>query len=149
MADLTQMLDLNNIGTSGQLAGTGAVIGMAVGGVPGAAIGAGVGTVVANFVPQYTHVKGSVTGINFVTVGLKPYHMKLYEPDDNEAKAISDYYCYFGCKTSRTEALNITGYIYQNHAYIRGSLHYNGSIPLDKFQKLQNIFKNGVHIIDT
>jgi len=148
MADLTQMLELNNLGSGGQLAGTGAMIGGALGGVPGAAIGAGIGTVVSNFIPQYSHIKGSVTGINFVTAGLKPYYMRLYEPEDSEAKAISDYYCYFGCKTSRTEEMNIPSYMYNNHAFVKGSLHYNGSIPLDKFQKIQNIFKNGVHIID-
>lgn len=147
MSNINEMLDLNNMGSSSQLTAVGGAIGMAVAGVPGAAVGAGIGTVISKFIPQYNHIKGSVTGINFVTLGLKPYMIHLYEPNDTEAKAISDYYCYFGCKTTRTEPLNIPSYLYENHAYVKGSLHYNGSIPLDKFQKIQNIFKNGTHII--
>lgn len=154
MANITEMLNLNNAGSSSQLSATGAVVGGGIGAlvgqpIVGAAIGSGIGSVVSSFIPQYTHVRGSVSGINFVTLGLKPYSIKLFQPDDQEAKNISDYYCYFGCRTSRSEALNIPSYMYENHAYVKGTLHYNSSIPIDKFQKIQEIFSRGVHIVDT
>lgn len=153
MASMENMLNLQSLDSPTQvLTSTGALVGAGMGSlvgnpVGGAAIGAGIGTVVSNFIPQFNRVKGSTSGINFVTLGYKPFTIKLYEPTDAEAKNISDYYCYFGCKTSRKEALNIPSYLYENHAYVKGTLHYNNTIPLDKFQKIQAIFSRGVHIL--
>lgn len=153
MANIEGMLNLQNLGSPSQLSATGSVIGGVVGtafGQPilGSVVGAGIGTVAGNLIPSYTHIKGSVSGVNFVALNLKPYMITLVEPTDDTAKNISDYYCYFGCKTKRLEALNIPDYMYQGHAYVQGLLQYNGSIPLDKFQKLQSIFANGVHILN-
>lgn len=152
MADLERMLNIQDLGSPSQFGATGAVIGGAVGtafGNPimGAAIGSGVGTVVSNVIPQYSHVKGSTAGINFVTSGLKPYMIMLYTPTTADAKMISDYYCYYGCKTLRSEPMAIANYMYNGHAYVRGTLQYNGLIPLDKFAKIQAIFEKGVHVL--
>lgn len=155
MASIENMLNLQNLDSPAQVltstsalvgAGMGALVGNPVG---GAAIGAGIGTVVGNFIPTYNHLRGSVQGVNFVTANLKPYLIRLIVPDQATEKVISDYYCYFGCRTNRQEYLNIAGYMYQNHAYVRGTLHYDSSqtVPLDKFQKIQAIFSRGVHIL--
>jgi len=151
--DINEMLNLQNAGSTSQLSATGSVIG----GIAGAAVGnpmlgsmagSAIGTLVSNFIPQYSHIKGSVSGINFVKLQMRPYCLKLVTPDPVTASQISDYYCYFGCKTMRTEALNIGNYMYNNHAFVKGTIEYNGAIPADKFQQIQSIFKKGVHILN-
>lgn len=153
MANLNDMLDLNQMADNGQLAAAGSAVGGAVGaafGQPlaGSMIGSAVGTMAASLIPQYSHVRGSVSGINMVTMKQKPYMLMIVEPTDEAAKAISDQCCYYGCATARTEPLNIPNYMYENHAFIQGDLHYNGSIPLDKFKVINQIFNQGVHILN-
>lgn len=155
--DLQALEGLSNIGSmseSSMMATAGSGIGMAIGsafGAPtlGAGIGSTIGTVASNFLPQYNHVKGSSSGVNFVKMGLKPYLITLYQPDDLTAKALSDKFCYYGNKTSRIVPLNINSYVYENHAFVKGDLQYNGSIPLDKFAQINKIFSSGVHILNS
>lgn len=151
--NIEQMMDINNIGSESQLSATGSVIGGAIGayfGMPmvGSAIGGAIGGFTSKLIPQHTHIRGSVSGVNFVSLGLKPYGLLLTQPDPNTAKNISDYYCYFGCKTNRTEPLAIDSYMYKGHAYVSGDLEYNNTIPMDKFKVIATIFKRGVHIIE-
>lgn len=154
MADINQMMDLNNLGSQSQLANTGGAIGGTIGmafgnPIAGTAIGSAVGTIASKLMPEYSHVKGSVSSINFIKMNRRPYMITLIKPDSNTAKQLSDYYCYYGNKTNRQEALNISSYMYQGHAYVRGNLHYNGSIPLDKFMQIQKIFNAGTHILNS
>ena len=110
--------------------GTGALIGMALGGPAGAGVGAQVGGIVAGFIesslPKHDIINGSLSSYNFIKMNQKPY---------------------YGVPTSRTETINYGLYNYNNHAYIQGNLQYNGTIPLDKFLKIQNIFKRGIHLL--
>lgn len=154
MADFETMTNIQNLANGGgSLASIGGVIGGLAGSVVGApaigsAIGSAVGTVASAMMPSYSHVKGSVTGVNFVTMNMKPYQLMVIEPSDDVAKRISDYYCYYGCKTIRQEPLSIASYMYLGHAYVKGDLQYNGTIPLDKFIQIKNIFNSGVHILN-
>lgn len=153
MADFETMTNIQNLANGGGgLASIGGVIGGLAGSVVGApaigsAIGSAVGTVASAMMPSYSHVKGSVAGVNFVTMGMKPYQLMVVEPEESIAKKISDYYCYYGCKTMRQEPLGIPLYMYNGHAYVKGDLQYNGSIPIDKFIQIKNIFNSGVHIL--
>ena len=131
--------------------GTGALIGMAIGGPAGAGVGAQVGGLVAGFIesslPKHDIINGSLSSYNFIKMNQKPYYVELVYPSIATQKAISDYYCYYGVPTSRTETINYGLYNYNNHAYIQGNLQYNGTIPLDKFLKIQSIFKRGIHLL--
>lgn len=146
----------NNL--SGTLSGVGGAVGMAVGsavpvvgtvagGVIGSAIGGLVGTVADAVIPTYSTIKGSVSGFNFTKNNLAPIWLEYICPSDKEAERLDKYYKYFGCATNRLELLNTASYMYENHAFVKGILLYNDSIPLDKFQMINNIFQNGVHII--
>lgn len=154
MADFETMTNIQNLANGGgSLASIGGVIGGLAGSVVGApaigsAIGSTVGTLASAMMPSYSHVQGSVSGVNFVTMGLKPYQLSLVTPRFEVGEKISDYYCFYGCKTMRQEALNIGSYLYNNHAYVKGDLQYNGTIPIDKFIQIKNIFNVGVHILN-
>lgn len=151
--DLEKMLSIQNLSDSNNLSSAGSAVGGLIGsfvGQPilGSAIGSVAGTFATALIPSFSHVHGSVSGVNFVTLNLKPYQISLIEPDIDTAKNISDYYCYYGCKTTRSEPLNISNYLYNNHAYVRGELQYNSTIPLDKFNEIKKIFSNGTHILN-
>lgn len=145
--DINEMLELQNMGNTGMQVGgaVGAMVGQPI---AGAAIGSAIGSAAAALIPSYSHVKGSMSGFNFVKSDYKPYQISLVTPDLPTATAISDWYCYNGCKTSRNEPLNIPSYMYENHAYVKGTIAYNGTIPLDKFNQIKNIFQSGVHILN-
>ncbi len=146
MLKIQELIGANNVqsasttlgGLVGALAGAPAV---------GAAIGGIAGTVATSLLPQYSSVRSSMSGFNFAAVGRKPYWIELITPDAKTQKQLSDYYCYYGCATKRMEALNIPNYMYNNHAYVKGDLQYNGTIPMDKFKKIQSIFAQGVHFV--
>lgn len=154
--DINRMVGLqNNLTQSnyeGALSSGGALVGGAIGaafGAPiaGAVIGQQVGRVAGSLLPQYTTVKGSTSGINFVPMGYKPYLIKVVRPTEREEKDISDNLCYWGCPSARTEALNIPTYMYEGHAFVKGDLHYNGTVPLNEFNEVAKIFARGVHFI--
>ena len=146
----------NNL--TGTLAGAGGLIGAGVGSVvpvvgtmTGAVIGSSVGGLVGAIsdavIPTYSTIRGSTSGFNFTNNNLYPIWIEYICPSDSEAERLDKYYKYFGCATNRLEPLNTASYMYDNHAFIKGVLLYNNSIPLDKFQQINNIFQNGVHII--
>lgn len=151
--EMETVLNIQKLTNPDNLSTTGSLVGGLIGGAfgsptVGASVGGIVGTIASNFFPAYSHIKGSTSGINFIKGNIKPYKITLVQPIDSVAKNISDYYCYYGCKTSRTETLNISSYLYEGHAYVRGDLQYNQSIPLDKFQIINQIFARGVHILE-
>lgn len=158
LANTTQnVITSNNI--TGAMTGGGALIGGAIGSVVpgvGTAIGAGVGGAVGGLtgalldatIPTYSSVRASVQGLNFVKLNLKPYWIECITPTREELEQLDKFYKYYGCGTHRTEPLNITSYMYQGHAYVKGDLHFNDTIPLKYFQQIKNIFNRGVHILE-
>lgn len=165
--DIQQMQTLTNAAQNtitsnnltGAMTGGGALIGSVVGSVVpgiGTAVGAGVGGAVGGLtgslldatIPTYSSVRASVQGLNFVKLNLKPYWIECYVPTVKELEELDKFYKYYGCATHRTEPLNIANYMYQNHAYIKGDLQYNNTIPLDKFEVIKAIFNKGVNILN-
>lgn len=147
MADLTTIQALQKE-TSGVGSGVGAVLGLAVGNpAAGAFLGGVAERAIKSVIPEFSSVKGSVTGVNFVRMGLKPYQIVLVKPSDLVSMSLSDAYTRWGCATNRIEPLNISSYLYNGIGYVRGELDYNGSIPMDKFNQINNIFKNGCTVM--
>lgn len=143
---------------TGTLTGAGGLIGAGIGSiVPGAgtmagavigsAVGGLVGSVADAVIPTYSTIRGSSNVFNFTNNNLYPIWIEYISPSDGEAERLDKYYKYFGCATNRLENLNIDSYMYENHAFVKGILLYNDSIPLDKFQQINNIFQKGVHIV--
>lgn len=156
MQNATQMLNgLNNFNTNNitgltTTAGTaiGAVVGGPVGATVGGAIGQLIGGITQSFIPNYNTIRGSNAGINFTVLNLKPYWLEYHRPTHEELYRLDKIYKYYGCATHRTEPLSISSYMYQGHAYVKGNLHYNETIPLKYFQQINNIFNRGVHILE-
>lgn len=123
-------------------------IGTAAGAMIGGSIGGIVGGITNSFIPSYSTIKGSNAGINFTVLNRKPYWLEYHCPTKEELIKLDAIYKYYGCATHRTEPLSISSYIYQGHAYVKGDLHYNESIPLKYFQQINNIFNRGVHILE-
>ena len=165
--DIQQMQTLTNAAQNtitsnnltGAMTGGGALIGSVVGSVVpgvGTAVGAGVGGAVGGLtgslldatIPTYSSVRASVQGLNFVKLNLKPYWIECITPTREELEQLDNFYKYYGCATHRTEPLNIANYMYQNHAYVKGDLQYNNTIPLDKFEVIKGIFNKGVNILN-
>lgn len=141
-----------NVSTDFDARAMGQSVGAAIGGIIGGPVGMQAGALlgglaVDTIIPQHQTINGSLSGYNFIKMNQKPYYVELTFPRPETQKAISDYYCYYGVPTNRTETINYSDYNYQNHAYVQGSMQYNESIPLDKFLKIQSIFKRGVHIL--
>lgn len=141
-----------NVSTDFDARAMGQSVGAAIGGLVGGPIGMQAGALIGGLavdtvIPQHQTINGSLSGYNFIKLEQKPYYIELTFPTPTSQKAISDYYCYYGVPTNRTETMNFGSYNYQNHAYVQGSMQYNDTIPLDKFLKIQAIFKRGVHIL--
>lgn len=141
-----------NVSTDFDARAMGQSVGAAIGGIIGGPVGMQAGALlgglaVDTIIPQHQTINGSLSGYNFIKMNQKPYYVELTFPRPEVQKAISNYYCYYGVPTNRTENINYSDYNYQNHAYVQGSMQYNESIPLDKFLKIQAIFKRGVHIL--
>lgn len=141
-----------NVSTDFDARAMGQSVGAAIGGIIGGSVGMQAGALIGGLavdtvIPQHQTINGSLSGYNFIKLEQKPYYIELTFPTPSSQKAISDYYCYYGVPTNRTEKINYNAYNYQNHAYVQGSMQYNESIPLDKFLKIQSIFKRGVHIL--
>ena len=137
--DIQQMQTLTNVAQNtitsnnltGAMTGGGALIGSIVGSVVpgvGTAVGAGVGGAVGALsgslldaaIPTYSSVRASVQCLNFVKLNLKPYWIECITPTREELEQLDLFYKYYGCATHRTEPLNISNYMYQNHAYVKG-----------------------------
>jgi len=152
-----EMFDLakdvtENVSTDFNARAMGQSVGAAIGGIIGGPVGMQAGAILGGLavdtvIPQHQTIIGATSGYNFIKMAQKPYYIELTFPPSATQKNISDYYCYYGVPTNRTEIINFGAYNYQNHAYVQGSMQYNGSIPLDKFLKIQSIFKRGVHIL--
>lgn len=145
----------NNISTGnirGLTTTAGTAIGGLVGGPVGAMVGGSIGNLIGGFtescIPKYQTIKGSSSSINFVGINRKPYWLEYHCPTKEELIKLDKIYKYYGCATHRTEPLSISSYMYQGHAYVKGDLHYNETIPLKYFQQINNIFNRGVHILE-
>lgn len=141
-----------NISTDFDARAMGQSVGAAIGGIIGGPVGMQAGALLGGLavdtvIPLHQTINGATTGYNFIKMGTKPYYVELTYPPAAVQKNISDYYCYYGVPTNRTEIMNFGSYNYQNHAYVQGSMQYNDTIPLDKFLNIQSIFKRGVHIL--
>lgn len=141
-----------NVSTDFDARAMGQSVGAAIGGIIGGSVGSQAGALIGGLavdtvIPQHQTINGSLSNYNFIKLEQKPYYIELTFPTPSSQKAISDYYCYYGVPTNRTETINFGAYNYQNHAYVQGSMQYNDTIPLDKFLKIQAIFKRGVHIL--
>lgn len=147
----------NNL--TGGMTGAGVLVGSVVGSVVpgvGTAVGAGVGGMVGGLtgsildatIPTYSSVRASIQGLNFVKLNLKPYWIECIVPSRKELEELDKFYKYYGCATERTEPLDISSYMYENHAYVKGDLQYNDSIPLDKFEIIKAIFNKGVNVLN-
>lgn len=141
-----------NVSTDFDARAMGQSVGAALGGIIGGPVGMQAGALLGGLavdtvIPQHQTINGALSGYNFIKMNQKPYYVELTFPRADTQKVISDYYCYYGVPTNRTETISFGSYNYQNHAYVQGSMQYNDSIPLDKFLKIQAIFKRGVHIL--
>lgn len=140
--------------TTAQAVGGG--IGFLVGGafgnpLAGEQVGKAVGSVVSSFIPHYDSVRASVRGINFPAMKLKPYWLEVQTISIQELEKLDKIYKYFGVETQRVEPLNISNYLYNNHAFVRGTLSTEGkggTIPLHRFRQINDIFQRGVHILN-
>lgn len=122
-------------------------IGTAVGAMVGGSIGGLVGGITNSFIPSYSTIRGNNASINFTVLNRKPYWLEYHCPTKDELIKLDAIYKYYGCATHRTEPLSIASYMYQGHAYVKGDLHYNGSIGLKYFNQINAIFNKGVHIL--
>lgn len=149
---------INSTSVTGFTTATGAVVGGVLGSIVpgvgttvgagiGGAIGSLVGGITNSFIPAYSTIKGASGGINFTVLQRKPYWIEYHCPTREELEKLDKIYKYYGCATNRTEPLNIKSYTYQGHAYVKGDLHYNGTIPLKYFKDINAIFNKGVHIL--
>ena len=149
---------INSTNITGATAGIGTVVGGVVGSVVpvvgtmagaaiGGAIGGLVGGITSSFIPSYATLKGGNAGINFTVIQRKPFWLEYHCPTKEELMRLDAIYKYYGCATHRTEALNISSYMYKGHAYVKGDLQYNESIGLKYFSQINSIFNRGVHIL--
>lgn len=147
---------LNSVGNSTDVTGVfnmiGSGIGGAVGGIPGAMVGGAIGSLIGgitnSFIPRYATVQNSSGALNFTVSNRKPFWLEYHCPTKEELMRLDKIYKYYGCATHRTEPLSISSYMYQGHAYVKGDLHFNDTIPLKYFQQINNIFNRGVHILE-
>lgn len=147
---------LNSVGNSTDVTGVfnaiGLGIGGAVGGIPGAMVGGAIGSLIGgitnSFIPSYATVQNSNGALNFTVGNRKPFWLEYHCPTKEELMRLDKIYKYYGCATHRTEPLSMSNYMYQGHAYVKGDLHFNDTIPLKYFQQINNIFNRGVHILE-
>lgn len=147
---------LNSVSNSTDVTGVfnaiGTGIGGAVGGIPGAMVGGAIGSLIGgitnSFIPSYATVKNSNGALNFTVSNRKPFWLEYHCPTKEELMRLDKIYKYYGCATHRTEPLSISSYMYQGHAYVKGDLHFNDTIPLKYFKQINNIFNRGVHILE-
>lgn len=129
----------------GTIAGT--LIGGRAGGLMGMAAGNVIGSIISSTLPTHTISAGS-GNMNYYKVNRKPYGIKYVYPDALSLMQLNDYYCYWGCKTTKREILTIPSYMYQGHAYVKGDLELRTSqVPINYQTVIYNIFKQGVHFI--
>lgn len=134
---------LNGLMTSAQLASINPYVGVAH----------GVYTIGKNAIEynynRHREIKGDITSSNFTQIGRKPYGIMLVTPESNDEMVLTNYFNFWGCPSRKTDILNIDECMYNNHAYIKGILHFNKSdIPIFAFNKINNIFNKGVHILN-
>lgn len=139
-----------SVGSVGGLVG--GAIGAYVGGPTGATIGSTVGANTEKFIlsalPKHTISNGS-SNMNYYKLNRKPYGIAYKRVKPDTAKQISDYYNYWGCKTSRREVMTYNNYMYQNHAFVKGEIEIKSrdAVPINYQKQIQNIFNKGVHFI--
>lgn len=142
LSKLTTETPLNGLLTSAQLTSINPYLGLAHAGY----------TLTKSFIKynenRHHEIKGTVTSSNFTQLNRKPYGIMLVTPESNDELALAQYFNFWGCPSRRTDILNINNCMYENHAFIKGNLHYKKDIPLYAFNKLNNIFNKGVHIVN-
>lgn len=97
---------------------------------------------------RHREIKGEVTSSNFTQLNKKPYGIMLVKPEIKDQQVLADYFNYWGCPSRRTEILDISKYMYNGHAYVKGDLHFTSKLPSFAYNKLNGIFNKGVHIIN-
>lgn len=126
----------------------GAAVAGPAGAIAGGALGGAVGGVVQSALPSHTLLRGTQNCINFVKFNKKPYWLEIITPTTDSMIALDKHFKYYGCPTKSTETLSFGKYYYEGHAFVQGHLHYNDTIPLDKFKHLVDIFERGVHVLE-